>query len=157
MNKQKLDNKMKKVIQQKFDLHKKDYNNDIGSDEFRKQITKVDKEHNKLIDKKKSLIQKKFKEKNEKIKQNKRKVSRKLKKLKGEKTLRGNIISFLRHPKVDSQDKILALLDDKYNDKHKLTIKKRVKNVVSQIKNDRLKDYDKYEWNEEKYLLKVKE
>ena len=68
-------------------------------------------------------------------------------------TYRDLIIQALLHPKIDSEEKLLVMVNEWRPGKHKEEIRKQTRDLICLIKNNKIKKYSLYTWDNENYKL----
>ena len=106
-----------------------------------------------LYEQQKEMLQNK-KENIISITKDKNPTLKKKKKVKGERrSIKGMIISLLKHPDVDNEDKLIYLIKDKSPKTHEENIRIQTRMLISAIKNNKIKEYSDYEWDAENYKM----
>ena len=177
--KSELDKKIHALIVEKRNLYIKEDKKDISRKVFNKEFIRLESELrglNKLklkeiqenlnqrdiqIDKKENVVTKKLKVLTPRKKRvAKRKEIVKLKRIKKTKTilLSGSyfelIIKALKHSKVDTEEKVIAIVNVWKPGAHPVDMRKYIKNIISSIKRGGVERYSSYTWDDENYQVK---
>jgi hypothetical protein len=69
-------------------------------------------------------------------------------------SIRDLIIKALLHPKIDSEEKLLIMVDEWLQEKkHKEELRKQTRDLICLLKNNKIKKYKYYIWDKDKYIL----
>jgi len=162
--KNELDERIHDLILKKRELCLQEDRHEIKKKEFENKWENVDAEWReatqqkineikKQLQQKEQVIdsrQKELKEKTEKIKrENRKNAGRK----KVDNSFSSLIVKALLHPKIDSEEKVIAMVMKWKEGGNKEKLRLQIRNIISNIKNKKQRRFVEYDWDKNKYMV----
>lgn len=163
MNEKEVEKQIQNIILKKRELYLKQDLHEIKNSEYDEQIEILEEEYSELIKQKINIINKKIDIRDEKIKEKeverKQKVQSIKKPIKKDNIQSGQsytklIINLLAQPKIDSEDKLVAVIKELKKETEEHNLRRQIKNITSEIKNKNNNKYVNYMFDEKQYMVK---
>jgi len=165
---QEIKKQIQNVILKRRDLYVKQDNHEISDVEYEIQMKTINDEYKRLIAEEILLLDKKIECRNEEIQEKQKEIIKKvkilnkpvikkvfvpIKDLNNKSSYISLILKFLSVKKVDSEDKLVAVIKELKKDVQDYNLRMQIRNTISIIKNKTNNQFNGYSFNEQTYMV----